>query len=676
LRNTGLRKHNMDTDSRTEREKEYKEAYDMAWAAFGAWQETVRRDLTVYLGDSWTQKDKLKLRARNLDPMNFPNIRRNVKWISGYQRDHRLSIRYDPVEAADELTASQLTDIALWVMQRSKGHYRISGAFEGALKTGINLVNIFNDRNQDTRFEIFRYNQFLLDPMFTEVDLSDCHFGILRKHITRAAAKMLLPGHESEIDKMKVKRGGNDGLFTAYAKPTLYGEPLLTYDEFQQRTTIERKVIIVKATGEQIEWPGTEGQLKKVMKAIANSEAGPDALDTMSKWYPTVEVTALLEGKEMSSEVNLFGLDDFSFTPVMCYFDPEYDRMENKLQSLIHGLVDTQRASDKRMLSMTALFDMQIGAGLDVEQGALLDDEDAFKTGSGSPRVFKEGAIAGPAGPKYRDRVIPDIPVGMFQLHDIFDKQMPRLAGINEEMAGQPTNNKLQIAGVLAKLRAGAGLVGLRGLFDDLELSISCIGTKLLKLIQQYPPEKIIRILNQQPSPQIADKNYGQYDCVAVEGVLTDTQRNSAYAELISLKEMGASMGDPAPITWTSLIKRAPLTDKQDLMQEIQQLEQQKQQEQAVQQQIAQTLQTLAIEGQQAEIQKVKMQTMTEQSQAIENTVDAALGRAKTMSEIQSLEQENRLKLLNAAIELEKLNVRKIEVAAKVQELSRSKRES
>ncbi len=166
-----------------DRKKEYDEAYNQAWAGFGAWQTNVKKDLRSYLGDPWTSADKHRLNKQRRDIMSFPLLRRNVKWISGWQSRHRLSLKFDPIENADEQTASQLTAAGLWVMQYGNGYQIISKAFEGALKTGLNLVNVYNDRNSNTKFDQFFYNQFLLDPTFTRVDLEDCHYGILRKHI-------------------------------------------------------------------------------------------------------------------------------------------------------------------------------------------------------------------------------------------------------------------------------------------------------------------------------------------------------------------------------------------------------------------------------------------------------------------------------------------------------------
>ena len=43
-----------------DRKNEYKEAYDQAHAAFGAWQMQAKHDLRVYLGDPWTSADRIR----------------------------------------------------------------------------------------------------------------------------------------------------------------------------------------------------------------------------------------------------------------------------------------------------------------------------------------------------------------------------------------------------------------------------------------------------------------------------------------------------------------------------------------------------------------------------------------------------------------------------------------
>ncbi|KKL86207.1 hypothetical protein LCGC14_1947010, partial [marine sediment metagenome] len=42
-----------------DRKSEYKEAYDQANAGFGSWQMQIKNDLRVFLGDPWTNNDRI-----------------------------------------------------------------------------------------------------------------------------------------------------------------------------------------------------------------------------------------------------------------------------------------------------------------------------------------------------------------------------------------------------------------------------------------------------------------------------------------------------------------------------------------------------------------------------------------------------------------------------------------
>lgn len=630
----------------TDRQKDFEEAYNQAWSAWSSWQEYAKTDLQSYLNHCWTSKDKKFFDLHNREMMSFPLIRRTIRLISGYQRAHRLAFRYDPIEQTDDITAYQMTALVQWAMNYCKGYNIISDAFEGSLITGINLINVYNDRLHNTYLDRLAYNQFLLDPNFRKRDLSDCHYGIIRKQITADEAKILLPDKEKEIDDISAKTG-DDGKFSNMPRMKLYNEALLNYDEFQRRTTVRQKTIIDRFSGQEHIWEGTEAQLKIIL-------ANFPQLTTVTNYVPSIEVTAYLNGQEIGHEIDPFGVGDFSFTPVIGLWYPESDSMETRLQGLVRGLKDSQRASDKRIMAMISVFEQQIGPGLDYEEGTLVDEEDAFKTGPGKPRKFKKGALTTNAA---RDRLAPEIGQSSFQLQQLFEGMIPKIVNLNDEMFGMPEKGNLQIAGVLAKLRQGAGLIGLQDLFDNLSLSQSVIGTKYLKLVQQWPIKKIIRVLNQQPAPAFYNQDFGTYDCVCVEGILTDTQRNGFYNDLISLKELGGRLGDPAPVPWSAILKYSPTQVKPELMQEIQRIEQQNAQNAQKQQALQNTIQQLAIEQSKATINSENTQSAERITQSIQNQASANLDKIKTAQLIAESRQKGVTDLLKLAVDLEKTRI-------------------
>ena len=639
-----------------DKKKDFTEAYNQAWPSFGTWQAEARRDIQAYLGDIWTAEEKTRLRLRKSDVLNIQLIRRIVKWVAGYQVDHRKGIKYEPIEGSDDVTASDFTEIVTWVMQRSHGYEVISKAFEHALKTGLTLVNSFNDANQDTKLDHFFYNQFLLDPSFTRLDLHDCRYGIIRKFITKDQAKILLPQDKHPmIDEIDDERPKSDEKFPNYITPLVHGRKMIAYDEFQERTTKEQIIIINRFDGVEQEWQGTKRQLDEQLPFLLQQQGiPPELISTITRRKETVEVSAFLNSEHFNTELDPFGLEDFSFTPIWCYYDPEYDRFDWKLQGFVRGLKEIQRAESKRIIAEIAYHENSIASGLDFEKGTLVDLEDAFATGH-QPRQFVGGAIS---GNKTRDRVPPPPRAGNLELHKVLEDAMSKTVGITPEMLGElPSGKADQISGLLAQIRIGAGLVGTRGLFDDLSTSQNIIGGKVQKLTQQYPIEKVKRILGREPSPAFQSKDFGKFDSVVAETAMTDTQRNTRYQELLSMKEKGASMNDPAPITWADLIEVAPMEMNTELLQKMQQREERAIQQRQQQAQQQAQIQQITIELLSSQAEQSRAKAAETPSVIVKNLTTAELNEAKSAGAEIKAEGDIANFLLQQAVEVGKMGL-------------------
>lgn len=648
-----------------ERQDEYTDAYSHAWAAYGDWQAEARKDMQAYLGDIFTEKEKKKLRLRDSDLLNIQLIRPLIKWVAGLQADHRKGIKYVPGDNTDLETANDFTELGMAVLQRNYGYEIISRAFEHCLKTGLCLVNVFNDTNLNTKLDHFFYNQFLLDPSWTKLDLSDCNFVMMRKFVTKEQAKILLPeGFGPEIDKVDEEKVQTDGKFPNYITPVQFGHKMFAYDEFQQRDIIQKPFVINKALRTEKEWKGTRQELDDVMEELRSRGIGPEIIDTITKSVPTVKVSAFLDGRHVETEVDPFGLGDYSITPVQCFYDPEYDQMKWKLQGMVRSLKDIQRAETKRIIASIAWFENSAAGGLDFEEDTLVDEEDAFKTGPG-PRKFKKGALQGNA---VRDRVTPPMPGGTLELHNLLTDLMPRTVNVNPDMLGLPPDaSRGQISGILAELRVGAGIVGLRGLFDDLSQSQNIIGGKLLKLYQQYPMEKIMRVLGRQPSQGFREQQAGEFDAITAEAVLTDTQRNSQYQEIITLMELGAKIGKPFPAEWKDVMGLGTLQISSDMLKRISEREQQAAQQAKQQAQTQQKIQDVTLDVLTSQAAKDKTQATENETKAVGNIAKAGLDKAKTITELQGSQNEDRAKQVDQLIEIGKLNLEAQKLAQPLQ---------
>jgi hypothetical protein len=241
----------------------------------------------------------------------------------------------------------------------------------------------------------------------------------------------------------------------------------------------------------------------------------------------------------------------------------------------------------------------------------------------------------------------------MFQLQQQFDQDINEIAGVNDAAFGQiETAND---SGVLQLLRQGAAITNLQDLFDNLRRSQKALSGKILKLIQKWSPAKVARIINEEPTKEFYEQNFTKYDCVIQEGVLTDTQRQQFFRQLIDLQQLGV------PIPPMLLAKAAPLQGKSEYMEEMEQFQQQQAQQAAEQQKIQEQL--LSAQTNLATSKSVEQMAGAKErftravanlgledernSMAVENRADAALKHAQAASELASLQMENTAKYLS-----------------------------
>ena len=198
-------------------------------------------DLRFFSGDQTLWQDlygNLPMNRRR--QFSFNRIRRIINMIGGYQRRNRKSTIVVPVENADDTTADQFTKVLMNIHSRENVLETISTAFEGALVTGMNLLQVWMDyRNDpisgDIRVDNCYYNGFLIDPFFKKPDLSDCNGIWKRTFLSKREAIALLPDKEEEILSL-VGLDSRDGKFQFQPESYNYSVyNLLTYDEYYYR---------------------------------------------------------------------------------------------------------------------------------------------------------------------------------------------------------------------------------------------------------------------------------------------------------------------------------------------------------------------------------------------------------------------------------------------------------
>lgn len=491
----------------------------------------------------------------------FNRIRRVVSMISGHQRRNRKSTTVIPVENGDALTADQFSKILMWVNRQEGVLETVSEAFEGALVTGMNLLQVWVDYRSDPisgniKVDNCSYNSFLMDPFFRKTDLSDCNSIWKRSFLTKRECISLVPDQAELIGSLS-GIDSRDGKFAFMPENYNFSlKNLLTYDEFYYRTFRKQKMLIDTQTGETMEW---RGQNKESLDDFLRLY--PQVIMSETE-IPTVNIAVVVQGKVVYDGANPMGIDQYPFVPVFAYYSPQSPYFPYRIQGVVRGLRDAQYLYNRRKAIELDIFESQINSGWKYKENALVNPKDVFMSGQGRGLALKEDAQM----TDVEQIMAPQIPPSMMQLSDSLGREIQEISGVNEELLGSATDDK---AGILSMLRQGSGLITLQGLFDQLDRSQKLLGKLMIDVIQaNFTSGKVKRIIEQEPTTQFYNKAFGRYDAAIEEGMNTTTQRQMQFAQFMSLKEAGVAIPDSV------LLDAVTVQDKQKLIDAVEQVNQ------------------------------------------------------------------------------------------------------
>lgn len=624
--------------------KDFGESYERAYQLWNTYYAEAYRDLSFYLGNQWSLEELAYLNNQRRSSFTYNKIRRVINMVQGYQRKNRLSTIISPIEDSSQQTAELFTDVMQYVMQSADGYESISDAFKGALTTGISFLSPYVDyRNDpvsgDIKFHRDDWNAVILDPFFTKKDLSDCGFVSRRKFLSRTEVISLLPDKEDIINSLPW--GSRDDKFTYMPYARQWGmQKLLNYTEYWRTRWETKDVLVDMETGETREWDGDKKRLRLYRQMFPQVEV-------VRKPVRSVELGIIVEGELLYYGTDPGGLADYPFVPFLCVFEPSYDLYTWKLQSLVRILRDPQAEFNKRRSKMVDIVDSQLNSGWIAKTNSVSNPTSLYKSGQGQVIFIKPEAQM----TDVQRLDAPDIPPGNFELEREYAKDMMEDAGVTPELLGMAENDKVETAAILSKMRQAAGLVNLQDIFDGLRESQKLLGRKVLELIQKnYTPEKIALITKKQVTPEFYSKTFARYDVVVEEGILTDTQRQMQFNQLLALKSLGIQVPDD------QIIANSNLHDKKPMEEML------KGQQQAAQQ--AQELQTKLLLQEQMVVNDARAaKAESDRSLGAERLAKVQLDAALNAERMQRAEEEKSagvLNLIKAIKELEGLDVQNL----------------
>lgn len=617
--------------------------YQRAYQILNPFYAESYKDQSYALGNQWSLEEIAYLNEQRRNAFTYNKVLKFVNWFSGYQISNRLASRVESIENGYEETATIMTDIIQSIMAENEGYEMISSAFKGALVNGISWIFPYMDYtndlvNGDIRFSGSPWNAVIFDPFLTRLDLTDCNFLAHRKFLSKQTLMSMIPEKADVIESLQY--GQKDDKFTwiPYARNSTQ-QKLLNYTEYY-RTYFEQKQFLVDMkTGEQREWKGPRERIQYIKQLMPSVEL-------IKRPSKVCERAIIVEGKLLDYQKNVDGLNDYPCVPFVYLFEPSYDLWDWKLQSLVRQLRDPQTEINKIRSKAVDLRDKALGSSWIAKKSAVENPKALFQTGQGQV-IFKSDK-AQPGDIERLDH--PGIPPSLLAMEQEFEKDMMDTLGLSPEVFGMAQNDKIETAGILAKMRQTAGLVAQQGVFDNLSLSQKYLTEKVLKLVQaNYTPEKITLLTKKNPTPEFYSKQFLRYKVVVQEGVLTDSQRQSQFVGLVALRNMGVQIPDGDAL----IIKNSNLHDKNEIAKVMEQQAQQASQTARLQTE-------LQIQQQQTAVNTLNAKAESDRALAMERInkvgTDAALA-AERLSRSEDERASEMLNLVKSLKELESLDL-------------------
>lgn len=665
-----------DSEIRGEFQDNYRYANDY-WAPF-------IKDAQVYTlaasGYTWSDDERKQLIKAGREPIEYNLIRRPLQFFSGYLRDNINQIIYSPVEGSDQKTADQFTKLSYYIWDKGFGYPTFLDAADEAFKSGISLCGIHMDYskdfiNGDIAFYKRTYNSFYLDPTFESINLSDCSFAITRDLIGKQNAKGLLPFVDPKVID-DITQGYRDDKFMQYHPQfTTFSRNrnLLAYDQYYKRITKKRTFLVdIKSAfyRDITELPKEDkDKLKLGIRRFEEMRRDADLLGIDEAEIPEVEIRTvdrgfvelniMLNGERVYCGEDKTGINQtYPFVPLICYFEPSIWMPSQRIQGISSCDWSLQRQFNKRHMKITDMMDSSISTGYKYLIGAVPDVSDLQQAGQN--KIIGVDPENAPQGlDSVQELHGGQANADLINYQQVLDQLSLTLSNVNESSMGIDEKGNTQVSGRLAQVRIAQGLRGNRKIFDNVETSQQVLGGLILHCIQnKYPPGKVERIIAERPTEQFYEKEFEQYDAVIKEGVRSKSQKDAYYYELVNLKKDGI-----VDVPQSEIVKALSMAGLSDLEEAIKAQDQMLAKQQAVAQEVQQkqieSLDAkkeadlgLAQERKSRVISNLSLKDERE-SEAQQNIAQAALDRAKAITEIAKMNEDRIIQVLQFVNQLE-----------------------
>ena len=501
-----------------------------------------------------------------------------VNMVTGYQRQHRKSIIYQPSDGADPNTTDQYTKIIMHACQAEGIHEQYSKSCELAAVAGMNLMQPYLDYCGDDpaqgqlKVKVWEYNSFLVDPFFREPDMSDANFVWCQEYISKRVALERFGDKANEIRPMMgtPQRYGN--FYFLPENHNMARNDLMVLSYIWYKWTRPRKRLYSRRRNQFFDFSERNANLDAILYNI------PD-LEVVTVKSPCWRVAVVLNDTLMQQDNNpLWSGSQCPFIPNYWNYDPHINQFQLRSRSLIFPMRSPQFLFNYKIIQNNDIAAATINAGWKRKIGAVANEDNLKKSGQGWDVLINEGYEMTDV-----EKIIPSaVPESDLALAQQMADLVFKTSGIDiENWSGQQDK---QVSSLTLLIKQASNLLPFQKYFDQWDVSLKLLGERLLEIVlNNWSPEKIGLLLGEEPTEHFFSWIFAKYHTIVEEGILTATQKNMQAQQMLDINQIfGREVLPPSMI-----IKDMNIQGKAEILEFLQQQEQQAAAMQNEQQQVS-----------------------------------------------------------------------------------------
>jgi hypothetical protein len=483
----------------------------------------------------------------NFQNFHFNILQQPINMVTGYQRQHRKSITFTPIEGSKQDFADDLTKLIVYANNYRGVLEKLSVAYEQSAISGMCLIQPYLDYTDDPvngtlDLRIWPYNSFMCDAYFRELDGSDANFWWLQQYISKQEAVNYFPEKAGLIQTMS-GYGNRYGKF--YFLPENYNlarNDLLVLSYIWYKTKRKKKMLYNQNDGITYDYADNDKYLDEL---VANT----DFYEVIEVDVPTWKVAVVLNEHLMYLGANPLSFDESPLIPVFWNYDPHVSQFDLRVRSLTRAMRDTQFLMNRRIILNHQISESSLNTGWKYIEDSIVNPEILKEGGYGGDIIVKQGNALTDI-----EKIIPNaVPPSDMELANQLADLIFRTSGVNQELMGMSDDSK---TGIEVMLRQGAGLVTLQKYFDQWDSVLKTLGKLEQKIIQnKWSPSKIARILGKEANVEFLNKTFSKYDVLCAEGLNTTIQQQQQFLQVVQLNEILGGIIPPKFILQNSTIQ-------------------------------------------------------------------------------------------------------------------------